>query len=320
VGRIRYLALNAVASLALLPLAAEAQDRTFTVDVRLVRLLAAVQDDHGKPAADLKQEDFTVYDNGFKQDVSVFERYTELPLSVALLVDISGSTAKDLKYEGDSVSRFLKALFREGNTLDSCALFSFNWEVRLRTSFTRNMQRLEHEMRLLRAEAGTAMYDAIWLGAQELEDREGRKVMVIVTDGGDTYSIKKFDDAQRALHRSDTILYSVVVMPITNDAGRNIGGENALQTLSANTGGRIFYPSVGTTLDQTFDEILRDLRTQYLLGYYPHTPPAAERFHRVEVKVNRPGLRVLTRNGYYGESAAAETPAGTGKRGPRSTR
>ena len=85
--------------------------------MRLVRLLATVKDEHGKPAADLKHDDFTVYDNGVKQEVSVFERYTEQPLSVALLVDISGSTAKDLKYEADSVSRFLKALFREGNAL-----------------------------------------------------------------------------------------------------------------------------------------------------------------------------------------------------------
>jgi len=319
VGRISRAALIA-ATLAPLGCLAAAQERTFTVDVRLVRLLAAVQDDHGKPAGDLNKDDFTVYDNGVKQDVSVFERYTQQPLSVALLVDISGSTAKDLKYEADSVSRFLKTLFREGNPLDSCALFTFNWEVRLRTSFTRNMQRLEHEMRLLRGEAGTAMYDAIWLASQELEDREGRKVVVLVTDGGDTYSIKKFDDALRALHHADAILYSIVVMPITNDAGRNIGGENALQTLSVNTGGRIFYPSVGSTLDQTFDDILRDLRTQYYLGYYPHTPPATERFHHVEVKMSRPGLRVLTRNGYYGEFAATEPPAPSGKRGPRITR
>jgi len=320
VGRIRYQPLIAAFALLVLRGSAAAQKPTFTVDVRLVRLLATVKDDYGKPASGLQKDDFTIYDNGVKQEVSVFERYTAQPLSVALLVDISGSTAKDLKYEADSVSRFLKVLFREGNTMDSCALFSFNWEVRLRTSFTRNMQRLEHEVHSLRAEAGTAMYDAIWLASQELEDREGRKVVVIVTDGGDTYSIKKFEDALQGLHRADAILYSIVVMPITNDAGRNIGGENALQTLSANTGGRIFYPSIGSTLDQTFDDILRDLRTQYLLGYYPHTPPTPERFHRVQLKVNNPSLRVLTRNGYYGEIAEAEAPAGTGKRGPRITR
>ena len=97
----------------------------------------------------------------------------------------------------------------------------------------------------------------------------------------------------------------ILVMPITNDAGRNIGGENALAGLAAGTGGRVFTPSVGPTLDSAFAEILRDLRTQYLLGYYPrNVPPSRNRFHRLEVKLRRPDLRALARTGYYGESEA----------------
>lgn len=277
---------------------------TFTSDVRLVRLLATVKDDMGRPVGGLNKEDFSVFDNGVRQEIAVFERHTEQPLSIALLVDTSGSTAKELQYEAESVSRFARALFREGNPKDSLALFSFNWEVQQRTEFIRNGSRIDRAMRGLKAEAGTAMYDAVYLASQELEKRDGRKVMVIVTDGGDTVSTKRFNDALLALHGADAILYPLLVLPITNDAGRNIGGENALATLATGTGGRVFQPSLGANMDQAFDEILRDLRTQYLVGYYPRnvrTPK--DLFHRVELKTARAGLRVLTRTGYYGVAA-----------------
>jgi Ca-activated chloride channel family protein len=98
------------------------------------------------------------------------------------------------------------------------------------------------------------------------------------------------------------VIYPVLVMPITNDAGRNIGGENALTTMAAATGGRVFAPSIGPALDTAFSEIIKDLRTQYLLGYYPKDVPAASNaFHKIEVRV-RPDLRVSARSGYYGES------------------
>jgi Ca-activated chloride channel family protein len=101
---------------------------------------------------------------------------------------------------------------------------------------------------------------------------------------------------------ADTVLYSILVMPITSDAGRNIGGENALAGLAAGTGGRVFTPSLGPALDSAFSDILMELRTQYFLGYYPkNVPPTTERFHQLQVKVSKPDLRVLARSGYYGE-------------------
>jgi Ca-activated chloride channel family protein len=104
---------------------------------------------------------------------------------------------------------------------------------------------------------------------------------------------------------ADVVLYPILVMPITNEPGRNIGGENALSGLAAGTGGKVFFPSGGPAVDAAFAEILRDLRTQYLLAYYPKDlPPTKERFHRLEVKVGRPNLRVLARSGYYEESEA----------------
>ena len=125
--------------------------------------------------------------------------------------------------------------------------------------------------------------------------------------GGDTTSGQRFSDAARALQLADAVLYAILVIPITNDAGRNIGGENALATLTAATGGRVFTPSPGPQLDAAFADILRDLRTQYFLGFYPRNIPYSnEKFHKVTATVietakpeSKPGLRVFTRSGYY---------------------
>lgn len=283
------------------------QEPVFRVDVQLVRVLATVKNAAGQLAGDLQRGDFTIYDNGVPQEIKLFERRTEQPLSVTMLVDISGSTAKDLKYETDSVLRFLQSLLREGNPEDAVALYSFNWRVTLLSSFTRRIERLEHQLKNLQAEAGTSLYDAIYLAAEEMEEREGRRVMVVVTDGGDTVSSKNFHDALEALHDADAIFYAILVTPITNDPGRNVGGENALAGLASSTGGRVFHPAIGSGMNAAFDEILQELRTQYLLGFYPrNVPPSKERFHRIEIKTNRKDLRVISRNGYYGESDAGK--------------
>lgn len=273
------------------------------VDVNLVRILATVKNNAGQLVGTLGKEDFEVYDNGVRQQVAVFEHHTEQPLSVAVMIDTSGSTAKELRYETESVGKFFKAMFTEGNPQDSVAFYSFNWQVIRHNFFTHNQAPLEHSLKNLKAEAGTSLYDAIWLASRDLEEREGRHVMVIVTDGGDTTSNKDFHAALEAAQMADAVIYPVLVMPITNDAGRNIGGENALTTMAAATGGRVFSPSVGPELDRAFTEILKDLRTQYLLGFYPReVPPTKNRFHKIELRVARPDLRVLARNGYYGDT------------------
>jgi Mg-chelatase subunit ChlD len=279
-----------------------AQESTFRVDVSLVRILATVKDNTGRLIGDLEKQDFTILDNGAPQQVAVFERRTEQPLLVSLLIDNSGSTAKDLKYEIESVNRFLRALFTEGNSKDALALYSFNYEVRKLTGFTRNQSTIERSLKGLKGEAGTSLYDAIYLAARELEDRDGRKVIVVVTDGGDTTSVKDFHGALKAAQFSDAVIYSILVMPITNDAGRNIGGENALTTIGERTGGRVFAPNLGPGIDKAFADILKELRTQYLLGYYPKNVPLnADPFHKLEIKVRGGDLRVSSRNGYYGE-------------------
>ena len=303
--------LRAVSLLALAAIAL-AQETTFRVNVNLVRILATAKDANGRLVGTLEKSDFRITDNGAPQEIATFERRTEQPLMIALMIDNSGSTAKDLKYELESVNRFVRLLFAEGNPKDAIALYTFNYEVRKLNHFTHNHTTIEQSLKGLHSEAGTSLYDAIYLGAHELENREGRKVILVVTDGGDTTSSVDFHAALKAAHMADAVIYSILVMPITNDAGRNIGGENALTTLGERTGGRVFAPSLGAGVDKAFADILKELRTQYLLGYYPkNTPLTADPFHRLEVKASG-DLRVSARNGYYGESDSS-----AGSNGPR---
>jgi Ca-activated chloride channel family protein len=289
-----------IATLALVAAAGGAQEGTiFRTDVQLVRLLVTVKNANDELIGSLGKKDFTVADCGVPQEIAVFERQTAQTLSVSLMIDISGSTAKDLRYEVTSIGKFLSAMFHEGNPEDAVALYSFNYDVTQLTAFTRNQQRLNDRLRTVRPEGGTSMYDAIHLVARGLEPREGRHVMVIVTDGGDTTSALKYKDAFEGAQRADAVIFGIVVIPITNDAGRNLGGERALEQLAHDTGGRVFRPDA-EHLDTAFTDLLQAIRTQYLIGYYPRKLPRdAPRFHPVKVEVQDKSLRVSTRSGYY---------------------
>ncbi|MCU1234820.1 MAG: von Willebrand factor, type [Candidatus Solibacter sp.] len=284
------------------------QGTVFRTNVSLVRVVATVKTAAGQIVGTLSKNDFDVYDNGVKQNISTFEHQTDQKLSVVLLVDTSGSTAKELKYESDSASRFFHALFAEGNLEDRAALYTFNWEVREQQPFSRDLRAFDNRLKIMHGEAGTAMYDAVYLAAQKLESREGRKVIVVVTDGGDTVSKLSVQKALEAAQLADAVIYAIVVVPITNEAGRNIGGEHALDFMAKGTGGRTFLPTVGAELDKAFTDIITELRTQYLLGFYPqNVPPTKKAFHSLEVRVKSPDLRVSARNGYYGEVEGGAT-------------
>jgi Ca-activated chloride channel homolog len=284
-------------------------DPVFRVDVKLVRMLATVKDDYGRPVGGLNKEDFIVLDNGARQEIAVFERHTEQPLSVAILLDISGSTAKEMKYQTEAVTRFVRALFGEGNPNDRAALYSFNWQVSREVDYTRSVGQFADKMKRLKAEAGTSLYDAILLAAEDIAGREGRHVLVVVTDGGDTVSSTSFQRAMQAVHAADAVLYPILTVPIASEAGRNVGGENALTTMAESTGGRMFVPGMNG-LDLVFGDILRDLRTQYLIGFYPKNVPLTKNaFHKIDLKLQRPNLRVVSRTGYYGDADASSGPS-----------
>src|SRR3954447_5880833 len=276
--------LAAVLLASLLPAALPAQQSpVFRTNVSLVRIVATVKTAAGQIVGTLGKDDFEVYDNGVRQNIAVFEHQTEQKLSVVLLVDTSGSTAKELKYESDSSSRFFHALLAEGNPEDLAALYTFNWEIREQQPFSRDLKAFDNRLKLLHGDAGTAMYDAVYLAAQRLESREGRKVIVVVTDGGDTVSRLTVHKALEEAQLADAIIYAIVVIPITNEVGRNIGGEHALEFMAKGTGGRTFYPTIGAELDKAFADIITELRTQYLVGFYPQNVPVTKNaFHALE--------------------------------------
>ena len=284
-------------------LAQQPAPTVFKDTVTQVHVLATVKDTRGELVGSLQKSDFKIFDNGAEQEIRVFERQSSQPLSVSLLIDVSGSTQKDLKYETDSAAKFLRALLTEGsNPQDAVALFSFDSDVTEVRHFTHNFPSLDNALKTIRGSGGTSLYDAIYFAASDLERRSGRKVLVVISDGGNTTSSMPIDKCLQAAQFADAVIYPVVVVPITNEAGRNTGGEHALIFMADGTGGKSFFPEAGNGLDKTFAEIISELRTQYFLAFYPTNVPLNKNpFHKLEVRVTRPDLRVSARNGYYGE-------------------
>jgi len=279
---------------------AQEADTTFKVDVKLVNVFVTVTDQHGAPVAGLKKEDFALQEDGKEQKIAVFDKESALPLSIVLAVDTSLSTRKDLPLELASARRFAHTILRP---VDGLSLYQFSEIVSELTPFTSDLRVIDRGIDHIRLGSATALYDALFLGSQALELRQGRKVMVVITDGGDTMSKVDYQEAVREAETAEAILYRIIIVPIEASAGRDTGGEHALIQLSRDTGGEYFYASSLTQLDDAFRQISDELRTQYLLAYYPSQRLADSDFRRIEVNVNGQtgddGLKVRHRTGYY---------------------
>ncbi len=271
---------------------------TLHVDVRLVNVLISVTDANGAPIDGLGQNDFAVEDNGQPQKIALFERQTNRPLNLVLALDTSGSVGKDLDAERAAARRFAHSILRPQ---DSMSLIEFATEVHPVVPFTSDVKRIEHGLNTLHRGAATALYEAIQKAAQSLGTRDGRRVLVLVTDGGDTVDTVTYQQALESALRAEVIVYSLIDVPIEASAGRDLGGEHALITLSGQTGGRYFYlDQIGA--DASFSKISEELRTQYWIGYYPSRQNGAEDFHRITVKIPRAGgdaYQLRYRSGYY---------------------
>jgi len=275
-------------------------DSTFKVDVRLVNVFVTVTDDHGAPVASLAREDFSLFEDGRSQKISIFGRESALPLNIVLDIDTSLSTRKDLPLELSSARRFTHAILRP---VDAISLYGFNEVVSEVVRFTSDPKTIDRAIDRIRLGSATAMYDALYLGAHALLPRQGRKVMVIITDGGDTVSKVDYKQALRAAQEAEAIVYSIIVVPIEASAGRDTGGEHALIQLSEDTGGRYFYAVSVAQLDGAFQKISDELRTQYLLAYYPSEKLPNSDYRRIQVSIHgapaEEGLKVRHRTGYY---------------------
>lgn len=255
------------------------------VSVNLVNVLVSVLDEHNRPASDLPLEAFTLSEEGVEQKIAVFEQETKLPLDLALMVDSSLSAHKEIVFEEDAAAHFIRQVLRPGDRL---GVFAVDEDVTQIAAFSDNVATLQSAVHHLPAGAGTSIYDAILLGASTLARRgeDRRRVIILVTDAGETTSRADFDAARKEAVRSGSLLYTIVIRPVKNESGRNTAGEHALETITDTMGGAMFFPDSAGELDSIFDRINRELRTQYRLGYYPNPRGPANSYRQIEVKVN----------------------------------
>ena len=276
-------------------------ETTLKVDVKLVNVFVTVTDDHGSPVGGLTKENFTLNEDGAEQKISVFDKESALPLSIALAIDTSLSTRSSLPLEQASAKRFASTILRP---VDGLCVYGFSETVRRSTDgYTADLKHVEEGIDHIRVGAATALYDAIYVASHALDKRQGRKVIVLISDGGDTASGVDYKQALRAAEEAEAIVYSIIIVPIENSAGRETGGEHALIQLSEDTGGKYYYATSAAALDDAFRKISDELRTQYLLAYYPSARASFSEFRRIEVKVSgvpqASAYHVRHRAGYY---------------------
>jgi Ca-activated chloride channel family protein len=280
--------------------AQEEPSTTVKVNVRLVNVFVTVTDAHGAPISHLTKDNFKLSEDGIEQKIAVFDKESALPLSIVLAVDTSLSTKKDLPLELASARRFAHSILRP---IDGLSVYQFSEVVDEVVPFTPDLRTIDRGIDRIHVGTATAVYDALYLSSRALEKRKGRKVIVVITDGGDTVSKTDYRDAVRAAQEAEAIVYSLIVVPVEASAGRDTGGEHALIQLSEDTGGKYYYASSLAQLDSAFHQIGDELRTQYLLAYYPSRRFSDSEFRRLQVKVegapDASGYSVRHRAGYY---------------------
>ena len=278
---------------------------TISVDVDLVNVLCTVRDRHGAYVKGLSREDFTVRDEGKPQPVTHFAADLDTPLTVALLLDVSGSVSSILPEEKAAAGSFFRSVLRPG---DRAMLVGFAELVAVWQDLTAPGPNLEEALEragsfqltpehAVHRGAGTLLFDAVNLVArQKLRNVAGRKMIVLITDGQDIGSEVKPQDSVKAAQESDTMIYAIHYGNGWQGPG---GGVAALEKLSEPTGGRTFHLDRKTTLETVFEAIQEEMRNQYSVGF--RRPDAAQpgAYRKIEVSVSKPGLKVQARRGYY---------------------
>ena len=282
------------------------------VQTSLVNVFATVRDNHHALVPNLTQDDFHVFEDGQEQKIAFFGKDTNLPITLGLLIDTSGSETNTLMSEQVAMSRFVHEVLRKK---DMSMVMSFDTEVDLLADFTEDTAVLERAVQRARINApqgtggiaqgpvpqshivGTALYDAIYLACNDkLATEAGRKALVIVTDAEDVGSRLTLRDAIEAAQRADTVIHVILVSDPTATFG--VGGGVA-KKMAEETGGRVIEVRNEKKLQEAFDQISEELRSQYTLGYYPSNQAHNGAFRKIKVDTTRPGLKVLARRGYY---------------------
>lgn len=273
------------------------------VDVDVVNVLCTVSDKRGALITDLRKEDFEIHENGRKQEIRYFARDTDLPLTVALLMDVSGSVRQSIDAEREASGRFFDAVIRP---TDHALLLGFSSTLVLWQDFTSSTARLRNALAQVhavpfrglppdgQAMPGTLLYDAVYQTAVgKLKGVAGRKAMLIVSDGVDNGSRMHFEEALEAVQATNTIVYAICY-------DQKFFGCEYLKSLSEPTGGRMFDAGKKRkSLGEIYKTIEDELRSQYALGYVPVNQEHDGKFRKLTVRVQSPSLRVSVRRGYY---------------------
>ena len=280
---------------------------TIRVETRLVNVAVNVVDSHGAPVGGLERQNFKVFEDGAPQTIAVFERETTSPLSIVLAIDESETVVTSDRLEREAAKHFMSAILRPQ---DEIALMGFADTVREAVPFTNQAKRIDEALGELRHGDETALYSAVYLASERLattSEADGRRrVLVLISDGGNSVSGTSYAQAVEAARRAGAIIYSIVIVPIAADAGRNTGGEHTLIQMSEDTGGKYYYVVDPKDLEPAFLHISDDLRTQYLLGYYAPQQDGDSGFRRIKVSLSDAALNakynLRYRPGYYAET------------------
>lgn len=282
----------------------------------LVNLVFTAVDRNNRSISDIRQEEITVLEDGRPQQVFTFKRETTLPISIAILMDLSGSQEYTFPQEKLAAGEFLRSIIRPGK--DTASILTFQDDVDLVQGLTSRVETLNRafdEIQYARRFApsttrrqATALYDAVFITADEVlgrdrdrrsgsDDAATRRAIILLTDGVDNASVRKLDEAIDRAWRSGVIIYSVGI----GDRFRFEGiREDVLRKLSEETGGRAYFPRGPDELLENFRQIENELRSQYLVAYSPSNAERDGRFRRIEVRLaGRTDARVIHRRGYY---------------------
>jgi Ca-activated chloride channel homolog len=287
------------------PQGIEADVPTIKVETRLVNVALNVVDAKGAPVGGLGRDDFQIFEDGKPQKTAIFEKESSTPLSIVLAIDTSESVMTNARLEKEAAKHFVHAILRDQDELD---LMEFSDQVRELVPFTNQRKRIESGLNEMQRGEATALYDAVYLASQRLDGTsEGggrRRVIVLITDGGDTVKGSKYMQALEQAQRAGAMVYSIIIVPIYADAGRNTGGEHALIQLAEDTGGKYYYVVDPQDLEPAFAHVSDDLRTQYLLGYYAPKRGTDSSFRTIKVKMKDAGLpyQLQYRKGYYADA------------------
>jgi len=293
------LALGAPAARAALSQPPEQMDETIKLEVTRVNLLFTVTDRRGRFVNNLTRDDIDVIENKRRQNIIEFTAESNLPLRIAMLIDVSNSIRDRFRFELEAAGEFLHRVIRPG--IDKALIYAFHTEPELVHPLTDDTELLARKLRELRPGGGTAMYEALYLACRDhlMLDQpryKFRRAVVIIGDGEDNSSRFTRDQALEMAYRAEAVIYAIS----TNMTRVETDGDKVLKYYARETGGRAFFPFKAEDLAQDFENIANELRSQYSILYRPEPLITDGRFHPVELRVRgRKDLFVRARRGYY---------------------